>query len=166
MNVVELNPHDLIFYENNPRENDGAVEVVKNSIEQFGFKVPVMVDKNNVIICGHTRVKAALELGLETVPCTIEEDMTEAEVRAFRLVENKTHELSFWDRSLLDIELKSLEGDFEMEDFGFEPDAGVMVEDVNDFFAESEQTARHTATETMETSGMVECPNCKFMFKP
>lgn len=164
MNVVEKNPNDLIFYENNPRDNDGAVPIVKNSIERFGFRVPVMIDKDNVIICGHTRVKAALELGLESIPCTIEEDMSEEEVRAFRLVENKTHELSFWDRSLLDVELKGLEDDFEMEDFGFTMDEGVSIQEVNEFFAEVE--GNQNKRETSNTSNMVECPNCKFVFTP
>lgn len=165
MNVIDVDIHKLIFYENNPRDNDGAIEVVKNSIERFGFKVPVMVDSNNVIICGHTRVKAGLELGMETVPCIVEDNMTEEEVKAFRLVENKTHELSFWDKSLLDFELEQLEDSFDMEDFGFESDISAINDNVDDFFKEVEQTSGQTITET-DHSGEVECPNCKFRFKP
>lgn len=84
----------LIPYENNPRLNNSAVEAVANSIRKFGFKVPIVIDKNNVIVAGHTRYKAVQTLGYETVPCVIADDLTEDQIKAFRLVDNKTSELS------------------------------------------------------------------------
>lgn len=72
--IVYKKTNELVPYENNPRNNDGAVKYVKNSIKKFGFKVPIVVDKNNVVVAGHTRLKASQELGLEEVPCIIAED--------------------------------------------------------------------------------------------
>lgn len=77
MNIVEKRLNELKPYENNPRINDGAVKFVKNSIEEFGFKVPIVIDKNGVIVAGHTRYKASQELGLETVPCVVADDLTD-----------------------------------------------------------------------------------------
>ncbi len=77
MNIVEKRLNELKPYENNPRINDGAVKFVKNSIYEFGFKVPIVIDKNGVIVAGHTRYKASQELGLETVPCVVADDLTE-----------------------------------------------------------------------------------------
>lgn len=88
-----MSPEDLIPYENNPRHNDEAVEAVMQSIRDFGFKNPVIVDKKNVIIAGHTRIKAAIRLGLEKVPVIRADDLTEEQAKAYRLVDNKTGEL-------------------------------------------------------------------------
>lgn len=100
----------LIPYENNPRINDGAVEAVAASIKEFKFRNPIIVDKNNVIIAGHTRLRAAKKLGLEEVPTIRAEDLTEEQVRAFRLADNKTAELAEWDFSMLDEELSKIRG--------------------------------------------------------
>ena len=110
--ITELKP-----YENNPRINDHAVEAVANSIKEFGFKVPCVIDKNGVIVAGHTRVKAAKKLGIKTVPCVIADDLTEEQVKAFRLADNKTAEIAEWDFERLDDELAGL-ADFDMTDFG------------------------------------------------
>ncbi len=83
---------DLKPYENNPRFNDDAVEYVANSIKEFGFKVPIVIDKDNVIVAGHTRYKASMELGLEEVPCIVADDLTDEQVKAFRLADNKVGE--------------------------------------------------------------------------
>lgn len=107
-------------YENNPRNNKDAVKYVKNSIKKFGFKVPIVVDKDNVIVAGHTRYLASKELGLETVPCIIADDLTEKQIKAYRLADNKTAEKSEWDFELLDLELDDLKLDFDMSDFGFD----------------------------------------------
>jgi ParB family transcriptional regulator, chromosome partitioning protein len=162
MKIVDINPDKLIFYEQNPRENDNAVPIVKNSIERFGFRVPVMITKDNIIICGHTRVKAALELGLKTVPCTIESDMTEEETRAFRIVENKTHEFSFWDKPLLQLEMDSLDDVFNFEDYGFEQIEELTEEDINKFFAENTIPSKSKDIKPVE----VECPHCHTRFVP
>lgn len=88
---------DLIPYSRNPRKNDEAVPMVMNSIKEFGFKVPIVVDKNNIIVCGHTRFKAALKLGLETVPCIVADDLSDEQIKAFRLADNKVSEKAEWD---------------------------------------------------------------------
>ena len=94
MEIIYKNINDLIPYENNPRLNDEAVEYVKNSIKEFGFKVPIVIDKDNVIIAGHTRIKASKELGIKDIPCIIADDLTEEQVKAFRLADNKVAEKS------------------------------------------------------------------------
>ena len=118
MEIVYKKLNELKPYENNPRINDKAVEYVKNSIKEFGFKVPMVVDKNNVIIAGHTRYKASMELGLDEVPCVIADDLTEEQVNAFRLADNKVSEKSEWNYDLLDEELENIL-DIDMEEFGF-----------------------------------------------
>ena len=105
-------------YENNPRQNDEAVDKVAESIKNFGFKVPIVVDKNLEIIAGHTRRKAALKLGIEEVPVIIADDLSDDQIKAFRLADNKVAEFSDWDIELLMSELEDIEMD--MEDFGFE----------------------------------------------
>lgn len=117
--IVEKNVNELIPYENNPRKNEHAVKFVANSIEEFGFKVPIIVDKDNVIIAGHTRLLAAKQLGMETVPCVVSDDLTEEQVKAFRIADNKTAEIASFDDELLKIELEDILDDFDMTDFGF-----------------------------------------------
>lgn len=119
MNIIDKPIDELIPYANNPRHNDDAVFAVANSISQFGFKVPVVVDKDNVIVCGHTRYKAAQKLGLKTIPCIIANDLIPEQINAFRLADNKTAELADWDMSKLEEELQGLANGFDMEDFGF-----------------------------------------------
>jgi len=96
-------------YERNPRQNDGAVDAVAASIKEFGFKVPVVVDGNGVLIAGHTRVRAARKLGMKEVPVIRAADLTPEQVRAFRVADNKLHELSSWDPELLPLEIKDLQ---------------------------------------------------------
>lgn len=126
MDIREINIDQLIPYSNNPRHNDSAVEAVVNSIKEFGFKVPIVVDKNNVIVAGHTRIKAAKKLGMEQVPCVIADDLTPSQVKAFRLADNKVAELATWNLEMLEQELDELaELDIDMTGLGFEfkPDA-------------------------------------------
>lgn len=118
MDVVNLKIKDLKPYEKNPRKNDGAVEYVANSIKEFGFKVPIVVDKDNVIVAGHTRYKAAKKLGLKEVPAIVADDLTDEQVKAFRLADNKVAEQAEWDIDLLGEELSDIL-DIDMEDFGF-----------------------------------------------
>jgi len=110
---------DLIPYAHNPRINDGAVEAVANSIREFGFLVPIVIDKSNTIVAGHTRYKAAMLLGLTEVPTVDAGNLTDQQIQAFRLADNKTTELAEWDFDKLKIELDAL-ADFDMEQFGFE----------------------------------------------
>lgn len=111
----------LIPYDNNPRINDGAVDAVANSIQEFGFKNPIIVDKNNVIVAGHTRLKAARKLGLSEVPTIRADDLSPEQVKAFRLVDNKTAELAEWDTDLLNDEIAALEQlGVDLEQFAFD----------------------------------------------
>lgn len=119
MQITNVNIKDIKPYENNPRFNDNAVDYVANSIKEFGFKVPVVLDKNNVIITGHTRVKACKKLGIEEIPCIYADDLTEEQVKAFRLVDNKTGEFAEWDFDLLDDELGEIDL-IDMNDLGFD----------------------------------------------
>lgn len=119
MEIKDLKITDLKPYEKNPRMNDNAVPYVANSIKEFGFKVPIIIDKKNVIVAGHTRYKAAQQLGLETVPCIIADDLTPKQIKAFRLADNKTAEKAEWETEFLSDELKELL-DVDMGAFGFE----------------------------------------------
>ena len=119
MNIVQMKVVDIIPYEKNPRKNDEAVKYVMESIKEFGFKVPVVIDKDNIIVAGHTRLKAAKKLKLEEVPCIIADDLTEEQIKAFRLADNKVAEKAEWDFDMLAGELDELV-DFDMSVFGFE----------------------------------------------
>lgn len=103
----------------NPRRNDAAVPAVKESIRTFGFRVPIVIDGEGNIIAGHTRYKAAMELGLEEVPCVVADQLSETQLKAFQLADNKTSEFAKWDNALLSTELDDLAGLFEMSVFGF-----------------------------------------------
>lgn len=116
--VTYMAVDSLIPYVNNPRLNDNAVDAVAASIKEFGFKVPIVVDGENVIINGHTRLKAAHKLGLKQVPVIVADDLTPEQVKAFRLADNKTSEFADWDMDKLDIELDSI-ADIDMGEFGF-----------------------------------------------
>lgn len=105
MKVIEKNVNELIPYINNPRNNDNAVDAVASSIKNFGFKVPIIIDKDNEIVTGHTKLKAAKKLGIEKVPCIIADDLTDEQIKAFRLADNKVGEIATWDFELLDSEL-------------------------------------------------------------
>lgn len=116
--VTYMDTDSLIPYVNNPRLNDNAVDAVAASIKEFGFKVPIVVDDQNVIINGHTRLKAAHKLGLKQVPIIVADDLTPAQVKAFRLADNKTGELAQWDMAKLNIEIDGID-EIDMGEFGF-----------------------------------------------
>lgn len=148
MTIKEIKITELVPYENNPRINDNAVEAVANSIREFGFKVPVVIDKDKVIVAGHTRIKAAEMLGMEKVPCIVADDLTPDQIKAFRLVDNKTSELATWDFEKLETELNELADEFDMQQFGF---------DELDFEEGSQDN-----TQTKDVGGLVE----KFIVPP
>ena len=119
--IIEKNVDELIPYAHNPRCNDAAVDQVASSIHEFGFNVPIVIDSSNVLITGHTRLKAAKKLGLKTVPCIMADSLTPAQVKAYRLADNKVAELSTWDMDLLESELAQLDDlQFDMTPFGFD----------------------------------------------
>jgi len=120
MRVVLLPIGQIRPYPGNPRINDSAVEAVAKSLEQFGFRQPIVVDQRMVIICGHTRWKAAKKLGLPRVPVHVAKDLTAQQVKAYRLADNKTAELAEWDMKLLPVELKDLQAaDYDLAALGF-----------------------------------------------
>lgn len=133
MNIIEKPTNEVIPYEKNPRINDNAVPAVMKSIEEFGFKVPIVIDKNGTIVTGHTRLKAAKKLGMKTVPCIVADDLTPEQIKAFRLADNKVAEAAEWDMELLNEELDGII-DIDMSDFNFgditdSPSSEDVVED-------------------------------------
>lgn len=108
INIVYKKGADLVPYENNPRNNDEAVDYVANSIKEFGFKVPCVVNSDGVLITGHTRLKACKKLGIDEVPCIVADDLTEDQIKAFRIADNKVSEYSTWDNTKLAEELSDI----------------------------------------------------------
>ena len=153
MQIIQIKVNNLIPYENNPRNNDEATQYVAESIRNFGFKVPIIIDKNNIIVAGHTRLKAAMQLGIEEVPCIIVDDLTEEQVRAFRLADNKVGEISEWNYDLLQKELAEIV-DIDMQDLGF---ADVDGLDFEQFFTDYEPEPKQPK--------LVCCPHCGEMFE-
>ena len=155
MNIIKMKVEDLIPYINNPRNNENAVDKVASSISEFGFKNPIFVDKNNIVVNGHTRLLASKKLGLKEVPVIVIDDLTDTQIKAFRIADNKVAEYSKWDYDLLNIELEQLEElDFSMSDFGistFEPIEFEIDEDIEDILEEEyQEPPKKTCT----------CPNC------
>lgn len=149
MQVIPKKIEELKAYENNPRNNDGSVNQVANSIKEFGFKVPVVIDKDNVIITGHTRVKAAKKLGMREIPCILADDLSPEQADAFRLADNKVSEFSKWDNGLLQGELDELGAQFDMGDFGFGNSEDV---DYDSFLTDTENPEKGPKYYT--------CPHC------
>lgn len=129
MQIVEKKITELKAYEKNPRKNDKAVAPVAESIKEFGFKIPIIIDNDNVIIAGHTRLMAAKKLGMKTVPCIVADDLTPEQIKAFRVADNSTAQIAEWDLSLLKDELMDL--DFDMSLFGLEKE----IKDIERIFA-------------------------------
>ena len=119
MELVYLKLSEIKPYKKNPRKNKKAVDKVANSIKEFGFKSPIIVDKDKIIICGHTRYMAGIKLKLDKVPCLIANDLTDEQVKAYRIADNKVSEFAEWDFDLLDEEMQEILN-IDMTDFGFE----------------------------------------------
>lgn len=157
---VENKPIDSIKpYENNPRDNDDAINAVANSLHEFGWQQPIVVDKDNVIIAGHTRYKAAQSLGLKEVPVVVASNLSDQQVKAYRLADNKTAELADWDTKKLDEELQDIL-DIDMTDFGFD-------EDIEFDPADDVDTRIDEPTDIDEDDDLIEvkCPKCGEVFK-
>lgn len=147
MQIIDLQISEIKPYEKNPRNNKPAIDAVANSIKEFGFKVPIVIDKNNVIVCGHTRYAAAKKLKLKSVPCIMADDLTEEQIKAFRLADNKTAELAEWDFDLLNLELGDLI-EFDMEQFGFDlsetkEDIEIVEDEVPEIDEENEPITKY-----------------------
>jgi len=127
---VTLKLTDIIPYENNPRINDEAVEYVAESIRQCGYISPIVIDEDNIILCGHTRLKALEQLGKTEAEVMIVEGLTEEQKKKYRLLDNKTNEFADWDIDLLASELEDL--DFEGFDFGFDIEENETKNDIKE----------------------------------
>lgn len=154
MQIKELAITELHEYENNPRNNDGAVDAVAASIEEFGFKVPIIIDSENIIVAGHTRLKAAKKLGLDTVPCIVADDLTPEQIKAFRLADNKTGELAGWDFAKLEEELSGISEQFDMTAFGFAAEDDI---DIDGLFEETEEKEKEPK--------QIQCQHCGEWFE-
>lgn len=149
MEIIYKSTKEIKPYENNPRNNNEAVEKVAVSITDYGFRVPIIIDSNNVIVAGHTRYKAALKIGCESVPCIVIDDLTPEQIRAYRLVDNKTAEYSSWDFEMLEKELKSL--DIDISEFEF-PDLGETL-DISDDDFYTDETVKNVKVKS------IKCPH-------
>lgn len=131
--IVMVCLDDIVPYENNPRHNENAIDKVAESIKEFGFTNPILLDCDDVIIAGHTRYEASKLLGLEEVPCMYLTDLSDEQVKAYRLVDNKTGEFANWDFNALSKELAEIGGDIDMSLFDF-PEDEFNVDDFNTDF--------------------------------
>ncbi|MBQ9211102.1 MAG: ParB N-terminal domain-containing protein [Clostridia bacterium] len=147
---------ELIPDEKNPRRNDAAVPAVVESIREFGFRVPIVIDANDVIRAGHTRYKAAQELNIVKVPCIVASDLNEKQLKAFQLADNKTGELSSWDASLLSMEMSSISELFDMSLFGFNVKKDDSMLD--------DEGGEGAAAGTSKSDKFVTCPRCGKVF--
>ena len=146
-------------YDKNPRRNDKAVDAVAKSIKEFGFRQPIVVDSGGVIVVGHTRWKAALKLGLKTVPVHVVADLSPQQARAYRLADNRTAETAEWDVDLLPIELGELRGDgVDLKLLGFTDKE--LAEYLKEFDTDLED-GEGDAAEAAET---IRCPKCGHEF--
>lgn len=146
--IVYMKVEDLQLNARNPRFNDKAVDTVAKSIEKYGFKNPLIVDTNNVVYCGNTRLKAARKLGIEEVPCIIADDLTEQQIREYALLDNKTNEIADWDMELLEEELKEL----SLEEFNLDWEIPTIEEE------KEPQEDEYDVDNTLED---MEEPRCK-----
>lgn len=159
LEVVYIDIKSIKPYEKNPRKNDKSVPLVANSIKEFGFRVPITLDKDNVIVTGHTRYKAAKSLGMKKVPCIYADDLTPEQIQAFRLADNKVGEFSEWDLEFLPLELEGLADSFDMGDFGFNLDIEMPQELTVD-------TAEADKSFDSNNKAECTCPNCGLKFVP
>ena len=159
---VEQRPIDNIRpYEGNPRLNDAAVDAVADSIRQFGFRQPIVVDEDGVIVVGHTRWKAAKKLGLQTVPVHVAADLTPQQRRAYRLADNKTAERAEWDVELLPIELGELRDEgVDLKLLGFSD------KELAEYLREFDTDLEDGEPGGEEAGEMVRCPKCGHEFAP
>ena len=165
MRIQKLKTDEIKPYEKNPRKNDEAVDVVAKSLEEFGFQQPLVLDADNVIVVGHTRFRAAKKLGLETVPCVVADNLTADQVKAYRIKDNKSSELSKWDYDLLTEEMSDLLGsNYDLSLLGFdnsEIEAFLNPEELAyDFQAEGVKEILEADFNIFDQA----CPRCGFEF--
>ena len=157
-NIVKMKIADLIPYAGNPRKNDHAVETVAAAIKEFGFRVPILIKSDGSIIDGHLRLKAALHLGMDDVPCLLADDMTDEQVRAFRISVNKVAELATWDEDLLAAELEKLqELNVDLQITGFDK---MALDKIMDFNLDNVEGSAGGGDLHLTT-----CPKCGFQYE-
>lgn len=149
--IILMPVQDVHPYPNNPRINRDAVDKVAASLKEFGFRQPIVVDKDHVIIAGHTRLEAAKQLGMNEVPVLVADDLSAEQVKAYRLADNKTAEFSGWDTGKLDLELADIL-DIDMGLFGFEQVEPFDEEALEDLFED--------APEKEKEPKRIQCPHC------
>ena len=152
---------DVRSYEDNPRRNDGAVQAVANSLSEFGWKQPIVVDADGTIVVGHTRYKAAQALGMTEVPVVVASDLTPEQCAAYRLADNRVGELAEWDSELLAQELDGL-ADLDMSAFGFDSGELLSGADIDELF---EDYGGGDTGEPEPTGKTVTCPHCGATFE-
>ena len=146
-------------YDRNPRRNDKAVDAVAKSIKEFGFRQPIVVDKDGIVVVGHTRLKAALKLGLVTVPVHVAADLTPQQARAYRLADNRTAETAEWDVDLLPIELGELRGDgVDLKLLGF------TDKELAEYLKEFDTDLDDGAADAEDAAATIHCPKCGHEF--
>ncbi len=162
MDVIDLYLKEIIPYVNNPRNNSLSVDKVAASIQEFGFKQPIVIDKENVIIVGHTRYLASQKLGLEKVPVVVASDLSPAQIKAYRVADNRVSEGSTWDNELLKFELEAL------KEFGFDLEIlGMEKLEIENILADADfNPVDEDSNDRLDEKKMVICPNCSHEFEP
>lgn len=159
--IIEKDINELIPYENNARINDKAIDIVANSIQEFGFKNPCIIDSNNVLVAGHTRVEACKKLGIKKVPCIVADDLTEEQIKAFRIADNSSAQVAEWDMEKLMKELDSI--DYDMAQFGL----AEQLEEITNELLKQETNENDYPDQKLkqnETKFHI-CPNCGCEFE-
>lgn len=156
MQVVYYDINKLKPYKNNPRHNKESIKLVAESIKQFGFKIPIIIDDKFEIIAGHTRLEASKYLGLKKVPVIVASDLDEEQVKAFRLADNKVSEMAYWDKEKLEEELENIK-DINTELLGFiKNEEEIDWDSIEDLSEETYEEPEHK---------MIECPYCNHIDK-
>jgi len=160
MDIVIKPISEILPYKNNPRINKEAVSIVRDSLKAFGFKQPIVLDSNNEIIVGHTRFYAALELQIKEIPCLIAKDLNEAQIKAYRIMDNKSSEYAQWNFGLLTQELQDIDDlDLDLSTTGFNEDELFdMLGDIDPNTIADEDIPK------MDELDQMECPKCGFRF--
>ena len=159
--IIKKDIDELIPYENNARINDAAIDVVANSINDFGFKNPCIIDKNNVLIAGHTRVAACKKLGIKEIPCIVADDLTDEQIKAFRIADNSSAQVAEWDMDKLMAELQDI--DYDMAKYGLTEQMEQIAEQIDnninigDFFTNDEPKEK--------APKKIQCPHCRKWFE-
>jgi len=161
VNIIELEIDEIRPYKDNPRVNKDAITVVKNSLSKFGWQQPLVLDKNNEIVVGHTRYYAAIELGMKKIPCLIADDLNDEKIKAYRIMDNKSSEYASWNYGLLTKEMQDIleSGGLDLTFTGFSNnEIDNMIDDINVELEDESSVAR------MDELNLITCPDCGHKF--